>query len=822
MFRKLFEMRERVDNGLYLLAGAVVFLICVIYGQFLFGNRLFIFFKEGSDTYYQYWPFDRYFGDVLRSGHLSSWSFRSGLGKEILPWSAYLNPFMLLVELLPPGLQASGYAVKIALECVCAVFLWRRYLSSLGIGGWAAVVFPLLYGFNGYLALWGQHTSFGIVFSLVPLTLWAYEDLLRQGRQWPLVLSLSVFLATSFYFFFMFSVFFALFAAVRAAAVHGSGLRGLLWVYARLGLCYVGALLLAAWTILPTFAYLRTSSRIAGQALYGPFSTFPWSNHAGLLRVFSNNVFGVDIGFRGPINYYELPQLACGLLTLLLLPQFFRIAPRRERWWAALTLAFVSLSLISPFLAQIFVAFTSPNYRHSFVWIVCSLYLAGRVFHHLEGGGELHRGLLAATCALLCLPLALVTAAALGVRAGVIGVPDVLATRGLLLMRYIRPLSTADDFMFTLKEELVPVLAAEMGKVLLGLLVYTAVLLLLVPRRRRLGFGLLLGLTIVELVAFNYPTANWRFTLSKDYPQRQEGYFDATGQALRAIRAADSSWYRVDKTFLSVFLDDPLFQGYFGTTGYSSVNEPATLSFLQAMEVPTYEWRGPNYINGFGDRDPLNSLTAVKYLLSKEPLERHGYRQFGTAGDVRIYVNERALPLGFLYHGSLDPAAFAALAPRRRDLALLQGFVPGESLRAQPALLAGSTRGTVTLEAAALDDDVFETRYREAVEALRREPFVIESFREDRIRGRVEAREAGVLFLSIPFNRGWRATVDGRDAPVHRINVGFVGIPLPAGDHALELRFSPEGGRLGLAVSLLAALVGLAWVAIAARRRIPG
>ena len=446
MFRKLFERRERVDNGLCLLAAAVVILVCVIYGQFLFGNRLFIFFKEGSDTYYQYWPFDRYFGDVLRSGHLTSWSFRSGLGKEILPWSAYLNPFVLLVELLPPGLQPSGYAVKMALECVCAVFLWRRYLSSLGIGGWTAVVFPLLYGFNGYLALWGQHTSFGIVFSLVPLTLWAYEDLLRQRRWWPLVLSLSAFLATSFYFFFMFSVFFALFAAVRAAAVHGSGLRGLLWAYARLGFCYVGALLLAAWTILPTFAYLRTSSRIAGQALYGPFSAFPWSNHAGLLRVFSNNVFGVDIGFRGPINYYELPQLACGLLTLLLLPQFFRIASRRERWWAALTLAFVSLSLVSPFLAQIFVAFTSPNYRHSFVWIVCCLYLAGRVFHHLEGGGELHRGLLAATCALLCLPPALVAAAALGVRAGVIGVPDVLATRGLLLMRYIRPLSTSGRF----------------------------------------------------------------------------------------------------------------------------------------------------------------------------------------------------------------------------------------------------------------------------------------------------------------------------------------------------------------------------------------
>lgn len=822
MPRKLFALRRRVDNGLLLLTGSVAFLVCLIYGQFLFGDRLFIFFKEGSDTYYQYWPFDRYFGEMLRSGNLASWSFRCGLGKEILPWSAYLNPFLLLVELLPPALLPSGYAVKMALECVCAVALWRLYLSILGVRGWAAVVFPLLYGFNGYLVLWGQHTSFGVVFSLIPLTLWAYEHLLLHRRWWPLVLSLAAFLVTSLYFFVMFSVFFAVFAAVRAAAVQGTGLRDLLRTYVRLGLCYLGALLLAAWAILPTIAYLGTSSRIADPAQYGLFSTFPWSNYAGLLRIFSNNVFGVDIGFRGPINYYELPQLACGLLTLLLLPQFFQLATRRERFWAALSLGFVFLSLLSPFVARLFVAFTTPNYRHSFVWIVCCLYLAARVFHWLESGNELHRGLLAATGAALCLPPALLAAAALGVRAGLIGVPDALAARGLLLMRQLRPASTMDDFMFTLREEFAPVLSAEMGKVLLWLFAYLAVLLLLLPRRRRLGFGVLLGLTVAELLVFNYPTVNQRFTLAKDYPQRREGYYDATGAALQVIRAADTSFFRVDKTYRSVFLNDPLFQNYFGTTGYSSVNEPATLSFLQALGVPTYENRGHNYINGFGDRDLLNSLVGVKYLLAKEPLERPGFRPLGTAGDVRIYINERALPLGFVYHRVVEPATFAALSPRRRELALLQGFVPGESLQSQPGLLTRHTRGHIDFRPEALDETAYETGALEALKDLRREPFTISSFREDLISGHVATQEAGVLFLSIPFNRGWRATVDGQAAPVHRINVGFIGLPLSAGNHAVELRFVPEGSRFGLALSLMAALVGLVLLILAQRRRNSG
>lgn len=804
--------RTHVARGLSLLVACALVLVCLIYGRFLFGDELFIFSRVGSDTYYQYWPLDRYFGEVLRGGHFTNWTFRIGLGKQIFLSPAYLNPFMLLVQSLPPAAQPGGYVFKMALECACAALLWRRYLASMGVGGWAAVVFPLLFGFNGYLVLWGQHTSFGVVFSLIPLTLWAYEHLLRQRRWWPLALSLTAFLVTSFYFFVMFSVFFSVFAAARAVAVRGPGLRSLFGVYAQLALCYLSTLALSAWAVLPTFAYLATSPRIAGQLHTGLFSLFPLAEYAGLLRVFSNNVFGIDIGYRGPINYYEMPQLACGLLPLLLLPQFFRITPRRERWWAGATLGLVFLSLVSPFVARIFVAFTTPTYRHSFVWIVCCLYLAARVFHWLENGGQLDRGLIKGTAAVLCLPPALAAAAATGIRAGVIALPAGVAAQGLAMLQAVRPGSTAADFTRALAEELAPVLTAEMGKVLLGLFAYTAVLLLLLPRRRRLGFAVLLGLTVVELLAFNYPTVNQRITLAKDYPRRSEGYFDASREALRSLRETDASWYRVDKTYRSVFISDPLFQGYFGTSGYDSVIEPATLGFLQAMAVPTYEGRGPNYIDGFGSRDLLNSLAGVKYLLSKEPLGRPGYRQIGTAGDVRIHVNDRALPLGFVQHRFVDPSEFAALSPRRKDLALLQGFVPGESLQAQPALLASHTRGRIGFEPAEPDDNAVEIGYREAVEVLRREPFVISSFQEDRIRGKVAAQEAGVLFLSIPFNRGWRATVDGQAAPVHRIDVGFTGVPLSAGSHEVELRFVPEGSRLGLTVSLLAAVAGILWI----------
>jgi uncharacterized membrane protein YfhO len=808
----------RQDRGAFwvpLLVG-VAFLACAVYAPYIFGNRVFLFSRVGSDTYYQYWPFDRYLGELLRGGHFPAWTFRIGLGQEILTWPSNLNPFALFVRMLPPSLQPGGYVFKMILECVCATWLWRRYLLSLGAGRLAAVLAPLLYGFNGYLTLWGQHSAFGVVFSLVPLTLWAYEHLLRRGRWWPLVLCLSAFQVISFYFFVMFAVFFAVFAVTRAAAVMGPEARGLVRNQIRLAVCLLVSLALAAWAVLPMLAYFRTSPR-AGPASVGVLSLFPLAQYAGLLRIYSNNVFGTDIWFRGPMNYYELPQLACGMLPLLLLPQFFRIAGRRERWWAGAALALVALSLLSPYVAHVFVGLTAPTFRQSFLWIVLCLFLAARVIHAIEKGEQLHRGLLTGTAVLLSLPALVVALAAAGIRHGLIVVPSGLAARGLAMMRALRPQSTAADFSFTLKEELAPDLMAQLGVALAAIGAYTA-LLLLFRKRPRIAGGALLAVVIAEIFLLTWPTVNHRVTLSKADLRRAEGYFDATGEALQAIRAADASWFRVDKTYRSVFLNDPLFQGYFGTSGYTSISEPSTLAILRALEVPTFEDRGPNYVAGFGGRELLNALVGVKYLLAKEPLERPGYRPFGSAKDVRIYVNERALPLGFVQRRTVDPAAFAALPTRRRDLALLEGFVPGESLQAEPTLLARHTAGHVDLKTSALDGAALDQRFNDAVESLRHEPFEISSFREDRIGGQVTLREDGVLILSIPFNRGWQATVDGRDARLHRIDAGFIGLPLAAGTRVVELRFVPEGSGLGRAVSLLTAIGCFLWLVFARRR----
>jgi hypothetical protein len=80
----------------------------------------------------------------------------------------------------------------------------------------------------------------------------------------------------------------------------------------------------------------------------------------------------------------------------------------------------------------------------------------------------------------------------------------------------------------------------------------------------------------------------------------------------------------------------------------------------------------------------------------------------------------------------------------------------------------------------------------------------------DYVEIRASAARAGVVVLLDSFDPGWRAWVDGRPAPVLRANVAFRAVPVPAGEHRIEMRYRPRALYRGLVVSALSALVALA------------
>jgi hypothetical protein len=73
----------------------------------------------------------------------------------------------------------------------------------------------------------------------------------------------------------------------------------------------------------------------------------------------------------------------------------------------------------------------------------------------------------------------------------------------------------------------------------------------------------------------------------------------------------------------------------------------------------------------------------------------------------------------------------------------------------------------------------------------------------------------GPLVLSDTHHPGWTATVDGAPVPIHRANLLFRMVCVPAGTHEVEFRFSQPRFGLGLALSVLSLVVA---IGVAVRR----
>ena len=91
--------------------------------------------------------------------------------------------------------------------------------------------------------------------------------------------------------------------------------------------------------------------------------------------------------------------------------------------------------------------------------------------------------------------------------------------------------------------------------------------------------------------------------------------------------------------------------------------------------------------------------------------------------------------------------------------------------------------------------------------------------RADRVVLETQASASGFVVLLDGFDPGWRARLDGEPAPVLRANAVFRAVAVPQGQHRVELVYRPRGLLLGLAVSFLSLVVGVAVAAYPPQHR---
>ncbi len=105
---------------------------------------------------------------------------------------------------------------------------------------------------------------------------------------------------------------------------------------------------------------------------------------------------------------------------------------------------------------------------------------------------------------------------------------------------------------------------------------------------------------------------------------------------------------------------------------------------------------------------------------------------------------------------------------------------------------------------------------------LKNQALKVETFTDSEIKGTVTAKEDGILYTSIPYDTGWKVTVDGKvvnEEELLALGDALLGIHLSAGTHTVEFKYTPKGLIIGIGMTLVGVTILLAYILIIRRRK---
>lgn len=97
--------------------------------------------------------------------------------------------------------------------------------------------------------------------------------------------------------------------------------------------------------------------------------------------------------------------------------------------------------------------------------------------------------------------------------------------------------------------------------------------------------------------------------------------------------------------------------------------------------------------------------------------------------------------------------------------------------------------------------------------ALKKQPVRLTKVTNTKLHGTVTVKQAKqVLLFTLPYDKGWHATVNGHQVPLKPAAGELMALPLKQGKQTYQLTFTPTGLRIGVVISLIGLLSSLLYL----------
>ena len=104
--------------------------------------------------------------------------------------------------------------------------------------------------------------------------------------------------------------------------------------------------------------------------------------------------------------------------------------------------------------------------------------------------------------------------------------------------------------------------------------------------------------------------------------------------------------------------------------------------------------------------------------------------------------------------------------------------------------------------------------YQESIGKLKNTSFELTKCKDNLIEGKIQNLTNGILQISTPYTKGWRAYVDGVETEVLNVNIGFIGIQLNSGEHNVTFKYETPFLKQGIVLSILGIILAIGFIII--------
>ena len=220
--------------------------------------------------------------------------------------------------------------------------------------------------------------------------------------------------------------------------------------------------------------------------------------------------------------------------------------------------------------------------------------------------------------------------------------------------------------------------------------------------------------------------------------------------------------------------------------------------YLARIPLQAYQsWQGIAITNTSGAHLSIwkltlyDSKTHVSHPLPLMPLDR--WNPIFNQNQVLVLENKRAMPRAWL----VDEVRFVS---KEEALLSIQGHLPFDP------------RTTALVEEPVPKSTVDAASFSGQASAM------VQSYGPTRLVVETASAKPSMLVLADVYFPGWVATVDGQPAELYQTDYLLLGLPVKAGIHRVEMRYTAPAARTGLALSIISAL--LIFVIVVYGRRI--